>query len=183
MLNPAKERRMQQTRPETPAMKSSDEATQWQLALACAQGCAFQQALEWMTRKVARGSEKPAGEYLVGWAVEEAEGMYLPRDGELHWREPTEENAHLEIVVRDGADGRFIPGLTVYATLIDENGNEVGTHQQPYLWHPWLYHYGRNWKVSGDGEYTLRVRIEPPVFPRHDKQNGQHYTRPVEVEV
>ena len=85
-------------------------------------------------------------------------------------------------LVRDGADGRFVPGLSVSATLIDADGNEVGTHEQPFLWHPWLYHYGRNWKVPGDGMYTLRVRVEPPTYARHDKKNGVRYREPVEVE-
>lgn len=58
----------------------------------------------------------------------------------------------------------------------------MGTHAQPFLWHPWLFHYGRNWQVPGDGEYTLRVRIEPPTFHRHDKRNGLRYAEPVEVE-
>lgn len=102
--------------------------------------------------------------------------------GQLHWQEPEQENAHLEVCVRDAADGRFIPGLDVYATLLDSSGNEVGTHQQPFLWHPWLFHYGRNWILPGDGTYTLRVRFDPPNFGRHDKTNGQRYTQPVEVE-
>lgn len=50
-----------------------------------------------------------------------------------------------------------------------------------FLWHPWLYHYGRNWTVPRDGTYGLRVRIEPPDFPRHDKENGLRYREPVEV--
>src|SRR6266542_5903610 len=82
--------------------------------------------------------------------------MYHLRDGQLEWHDSQDENAHIEVVVRDAADGRFIPGLTVYATLLDRAGTEIGTHQQPFLWHPWLYHYERNWRVPGDGTYTLR---------------------------
>ncbi len=100
----------------------------------------------------------------------------------MEWVAPQEENAHLEVVVRDGADGRFIPGLTVYATLIDSTGNEIGTHQQPFLWHPWLYHYGRNRKLPGDDIYTLRIRIEAPEFGRHDKISGERFADPVEIE-
>ena len=166
-----------------PPMRSSEEATQEQLKLAKAQGEAMQQALEHMIQKEADdGAEKRAGDYLVGYAVEEAEGMYHLHAGELQWHEPEEENVHVEVSVRDGADGRFVPGLTVYATLIDRAGRKVGTHQQPFLWHPWLYHYGRNWRVPGDGEYTLQVHIEPPTFHRHDKINGKRYVEPVEVE-
>jgi hypothetical protein len=45
-----------------------------------------------------------------------------------------------------------------------------------------LYHYGRNWKVPADGNYTLRVRVEPPMFLRHDEVNGCRFTDAVEVE-
>ena len=172
------------TRPREPSMRPSDEADREQLRLARAQGDALRKALLHMTRKEAEGgAERRAGDYLVAYAVEEAEGLYHRRpDGELEWREPEEENVHVEVAVCDGADGRFVPGLPVTATLVDAGGNEVGTHRQPFLWHPWLYHYGRNWTVPGDGAYTLRVRIDPPYFPRHDKVNGRRYVEPVEVE-
>ena len=42
-----------------------------------------------------------------------------------------------------------------------------------------IYHYGR--KPRG-GVYTLRVRIEPPRFSRHDEVNGCRFVEPVEVE-
>ena len=165
-----------------PPMRPSDAATAEQLCLAKAQRDAFGQAVEHMTKQEAHAAEQPAGDYRVGSAVEHAEGMYALRDGQLHWHEPQDENLHLEIVVRDGADGRFIPGLTVHATLINGSGVEVGTHEQPFLWHPWLYHYGRNWRVPGDGQYTLRVRVEPPAFIPHEKTNGRRFAEPVEVE-
>ena len=84
--------------------------------------------------------------------------------------------------MRDAGDGRFLPGLTVHATLVDARGEEVGTHVQPFLWHPWLFHYGRNWKVPGDGDYTLRVRVEAPEYDRHDHENGCRFVEPAEVE-
>jgi len=165
-----------------PPMRPSDEANQEQLQLAREQGDALQYAVETMTEREAHGRAVRAGDYLIGYAVEEAEGMYRLQDGTLQWQNPQEENVHVEVVVSDGADGRFIPYLTVYATLIDPQGQEVGTHLQPFLWHPWLYHYGRNWSVQNDGEYTLRVRVEVPDFPRHDKTNGDRFTELVEVE-
>lgn len=164
-------------------MRPSDEATAEQLHLGRTQGDAFERALEHMMKQVAAdGSEIVAGDYRVGYAVEEAEGLYFPRDGHLEWVEPETENVHVEVSVRDSADGRFLPGLVVQATLIDRDGREIGSHRQPFLWHPWLYHYGRNWTVPGDGTYTLRVRIEPPDFPRHDRVNGRRFLMPVEVE-
>ena len=172
----------QGTEHERVAVRPSDETNEEQIALAKAQGAAFQRAVETMTKQEAHGAEQHAGDYLVGYAVEHAEGMYQMRQGQLEWQDPQDENAHVEVVVRDAADGRFIPGLTVYATLLDRAGKEIGTHQQPFLWHPWLYHYGRNWRVPGDGTYTLRVRVEPPDFMRHDKINGKRFAEPVDVE-
>jgi uncharacterized protein involved in high-affinity Fe2+ transport len=92
-----------------------------------------------------------------------------------------DENLHVEIVVRDGVDGRFVPGLAVTVTVVDPDGNELGTHPQEFMWHPWLYHYGRNWAVPGNGKYTLHVHIEPPQFMRHDQTNGLRYQEPVDV--
>ena len=166
-----------------PPMRKSDEAEPKTLEMAREQGDAFGRTLAYMTGEEADdGGEQHAGDYRVGYAVEEAEGMYELRQGELVWQDPTEENAHVEVSVRDASDGRFIPGLEVQATLIGPDGKEVGTHRQPFLWHPWLYHYGRNWKVPGDGTYRLKVRIEPPTFCRHDKINGRRFAEPVEVE-
>jgi hypothetical protein len=162
---------------------NTSEATARQLDLACEQGEAYGRALEHMVDGVAAdGGEQAAGHYLVGFAVEEAEGMYAWEDGRLVWREPGEDNVHLEVTVRDAGDGRFVPGVSVHATLFDPSGEEVGTFEQPLIWHPMLYHYGRNWKVPADGNYTLRVRVEPPMFLRHDEVNGCRFTDAVEVE-
>lgn len=179
---PSSEKSGQTKTTRRPPTQPSDEATQKQLKLAKKEGDAYGESLKVMTEEVARGREQPAGDYIVGYAVEAAEGMYHLVGGKLEWAGPQDENAHVEVAVRDGADGRFIPQLTVYATLIAGDGTEVGTHQQPFVWHPGLYHYGRNWRVPGDGAYTLRVRIEAPEFHRHDKINGQRYAEPVEVE-
>ncbi len=164
-------------------MEVTEEAKEKHLRLAEEQGSALGQALAEMANNVAQGGEeKAAGHYLVGYAIEKPEGMYHVQDGELEWQEPEGKNIHIEISVRDGADGRFVPALDVELTVLDANGDEVGTHRQPFLWHPWLYHYGRNWHLPGDGEYTFRINIGMPDFPRHDKKNGQRYTGPVQVE-
>ncbi len=166
----------------TPPTETSDEAKPHQHRMAQAQGDAYVTALRHMANTVAdAGGEQPAGDYVVAYAQEAAEGMYHLEGGELVWKEP-EGNAHFEVSVRDAADNRFIPCLDVTLTVVGPDGQEVGTETMPQLWHPWLYHYGRNWTVPGDGTYTLRVRIEPPTFPRHDKENGKRYADPVEVE-
>ena len=166
-----------------PPMKVSEEANRKQLELTKEQGQVYVKALKQMTEKeTAVSDEQQVDDYIVGFAVENAEGMYHLQHGELHWMEPEQENAHIEISVRDAADNRFIPGLRVQVMVIGKNGQVVGTHEQPFLWHPWLYHYGRNWTLPGDGEYRLRVYIDPPEFMRHDPDNGKRYTQAVDVE-
>ncbi|NDV01360.1 iron transporter [Pseudoroseicyclus tamaricis] len=154
----------------------SDEGDKKGLELGRAQGEALTRTLQHMTDEIAHdGREVTHGEYLVAYAVEEAEGMYVPGDNGLEWQPPQDENAHIEVAVRDPADGRLIPGLTIEATLTAPDGSDAGTHELPLLWHPYLYHYGRNWRVPGDGAYTLRVRFDAPTFMRHDEKNGRRF--------
>ncbi len=83
--------------------------------------------------------------------------------------------------VRDAADHRFIPGLSITVTISDAGGAEVASGPVPFLWHPWLYHYGANFSLPGDGLYTIDVAVDPPTFGRHDKENGKRYAEPVSV--
>lgn len=166
-----------------PSKTTSEEVDQRQLELAEEEGEAYQRSLEYMVNEVAHtGGTTESGEFIVGYAQEEAEGMYGPTgDGQLEWTEPTEENCHIEIAVCDATDKRFIPNLTVEAALTDEDGNRVGPFEVPFLWHPGLFHYGRNVEVPGDGRYTLDVTVDPPEFKRHDEQNGDRYAEGVSV--
>ena len=165
-----------------PMDPDTSEADRTQLELARAQGEAYGRALEHMVRHVAHdGGMTEAGHYVVGYAIEEAEGMYEWTGDGLEWRDPDAENVHLEVSVRDRGDGRFVPAVGVTATLAAPDGTEAGPFELPLLWHPMLYHYGRNVTVEADGEYTLRVRIDPPVFMRHDEVNGKRFLDPVEV--
>lgn len=170
------------TQVKKPPMETSDEATREQLEMARQQGEAYVKALNHMAQEEADdGGEQPAGDYIVAYAVEKAEGMYHLENGQLQWQEPQDANCHIEVSVRDAADNRFIPGLNVQVRVIASNGDDVGRHRHLMLWHPWLFHYGRNWKVPSDGKYTLQVHIEAPDFPRHDKKNGKRYGDDVEV--
>lgn len=166
---------------EKPPMLPSDEATEKELDMAREQGNVLGKALDHMLTEVADdGQEKQVSHYLIGYAIEKAEGMYMPdENGELVWHEPEEENIHVEVSVRDAADGRFIPNLTIHARLIDSENNIVGMHLQPFVWHPWVYHYGRNWVIEKEGAYTLEVEIKAPDFHRHDKKNGKRYPKDV----
>lgn len=157
--------------------QTSEEVDQTQLDLAEKAGDAYQEALEYMVEAVAHtGGTREVGEYVVGFAQEEAEGMYHREgEGRFGWVEPDGANCHLEVAVCDAADGRFVPECTVIATLTGEDGEQVGPTRPPLLWHPGLYHYGKNLEVPGDGTYTIEVRVEPPEFVRHDEVNGDRY--------
>lgn len=164
-----------------PMDPTSDEASAEQLDLARAQGDAYGAAVRLMTGSVADdGSEQRVGEYLIGYAVERAEGMYEAGTEGLEWRPPGDANLHVEVTVRDGSDGRFVPGVRVLVTLTDPSGIDLGTEELPMVWHPMLLHYGRNWTVPADGVYAMKVRVEPPAFPRHDRVNGRRFTQPAE---
>ena len=165
------------------AKTTSEEADQRQLDLARGEGEAYQRSLRYMVEEVAHtGAIQDAGDYVVGIAQEEAEGMYQLQDGELTFVEPSAENCHLEVAVADAADGRFVPYLSVTAELSNEDGETVGPVDLPFLWHPGLYHYGANLTVPGDGTYDVRVQIEPAGFGRHDRENGDRYDEAVEVQ-
>ena len=166
-----------------PMDPNTSEADPRQLKFARQQGDAYGQALEHMTVQVAHdGGSQNIGEYRIGYAIEDAEGMYEWRDGALEWREPEGENLHLEISVRDAGDGRFVPGAGVNVTLEAPDGTELGPLELPLLWHPMIYHYGRNLKVPADGEYTLHVHVEPPTFMRHDEINGKRFLTAVDAQ-
>lgn len=167
--------------PVMPPMKASEESTEEQLELAKKQGEAYAEALKGMDKESGADMVR-VGDYLVAIVVEDAEGMWHLENGELTWHEPGEENAHIEVAVCDAADGRFIPGLDVTVSVKGPDGTDYGTHTQEMLWHPWLYHYGRNWVVGDEGEYTIGVTIDPPTFMRHDHENGKRYADKVEVE-
>src|SRR3954447_20123241 len=113
-----------------PMDPNTDEAEAKQLDLARQQGESYRRALEYMANDVAHdGGMQAAGEYLIGYAVEEAEGMYDWEGGNSGWHTPDGENLHVEIAVCDAADGRFIPGVKVTGTLVDPEGSEIGSHE------------------------------------------------------
>lgn len=163
--------------------KPSDEADKRQLAMAREEGAAYQKSLSYMVDEVAdNGGRKEIGDYIVAFAQERAEGMYhLKSEGRLEWREPDDENCHLEVSVSDAADHRFIPYLEIEATLTPADGKPVGPFKVPFVWHPGLYHYGTNIKVPGDNKYDLHIKIAPPAFMRHDEVNGRRYADAVET--
>lgn len=168
--------------PKNPEKKPSDEVDENQIQQSRTEGEAYHTSVKYMTSQVANtGDLKQSGDYYVGFAQEEAEGMYeLRGENDFEFAEPDEENCHLEVVVTDAEDKRFIPHLDVTATFSNDD-SEVGPVDVPFVWHPGVLHYGRNVELPGSGTYDIQVTVEPPTFHRHDEQNGDRYGETVEV--
>ncbi|MEH1127166.1 iron transporter [Micromonospora sp. CPCC 206061] len=163
----------------TPPMRPSNEATKRQRDIAAVQGEAYRLAVEAMA--VENGiRETRAGGYVIGFTTEAAEGAYTPQDRQLARAEPAGANTHMEVIVADGSDGRFVPQLDVTVTVLTD-GRQLFTTAVPFLWHPFLYHYGINAEVPGEGPFDVTVRIQPPDFMRHDPVNGQRFAEPAEA--
>ena len=87
--------------PATAELKKSDEADARGRELGKKEGEAFGRILKHMLEDVADGGEETAqGDYLVGYAFEMAEGMYVPRGGKFERMAPERENIHIEVSVR-----------------------------------------------------------------------------------
>lgn len=168
--------------PDNPEKQPSDEVDPNQIQQARTEGEAYQTSVTYMANTVANdGGTTTAGEYIVGYAQEEAEPLYeLVEAGELERVDPDEENCHLEVVVADRADKRFVPYCSVTASL-ERDGEDYGPFELSFLWHPGVYHYGANVSIPEGGTYDMHVTIEPPEFGRHDLQNGDRYADTVEV--
>jgi hypothetical protein len=162
-------------------MNSPIEKEKKQL-LARAQGDTFMLALNEMQTEDAHASIE-VDDYIVSLACEDAEGMYMDADtGKLHWMVPEEQaNQHVEVVVQDKDDKRFLPGLEIYCRLFDEKKKEVVHVQIPFIWHPFLFHYGINTTIPKKGKYTAEVTIKKPQFHRHDETYGKRYEKDVTV--
>lgn len=165
-----------------PSEHPSEEATRVGLRLAQQAGDAYWRQVQHFVGQVAHwGEVKRAGDYAVGLAVEEAEPLYYPTDGELQLHEPFADcNSHFEVVVMDAADHRFIPELHV-ALQLWLGERDCGVVTLPFLWHPTMYHYGSNVHLPEAGSYRATVSIAMPTFCRHDKANGRRYEQPVSV--
>ena len=147
------------------------------------QGKAYSDALDYM-KSIDNHAEKEVDDYIISLASEEAEGTYQLEGDKLKWNTPKEGyNTHLEIVVRDKKDKRFIPGLEIKGKVYDEDKNVIIDTDFPFLWHPFLLHYGAFFKIPKSGTYTVEVSIPAPKFHRHDEIKGKRYEKDVKVEI
>lgn len=162
-------------------MEIKDNETK--IKLAEQQGRALAEAADYM-KNMDNFVEKEVDDYIITVVSEKAEGTYRLKDGSLQWHVPPKElNTHMEILVRDRQDKRFIPGLNISARIFDEKENLVEEKQFPLFWHPFLLHYGSNFKIPAAGKYTVEVHIPAPDFPRHDEVKGKRYAWDVEIKM
>ncbi len=99
----------------------------------------------------------------MAFVNEQAEAMDAYKNGHLVWRGASQQaNAHIEVAVAHGADGRIVGASTSRGHSLTAIGSiDV--------------------KIPGAGPYTVNVHIDPSTWMRHDPINGKRYGEPVEV--
>ena len=149
------------------------------------QGEAFDAALEIMSQDVDTCLSVHKDDYIITIACEEAEGSYVPADEKsLTWNAPGKPlNKHIEIVVQDADDHRFLPELSIRCTMRDTNGDGIAEFELPFMWHPFMFHYGSDVELPGEGDYRFSLTIGQPEFGRHDELNGARYKTAVQVDL
>ena len=158
-------------------MKIKDN--QEKIRLAENQGKALEEAVKYM-KNMDSFVEKEVDDYIITVVSEEAEGTYRFENGKLEWQVPKKGyNTHMEILVRDKHDGRFLPGLKISARVLNEEGKLIEEKDFPIFWHPFLNHYAANFHIPEDGKYTVEVNFPAPDFPRHDEIKGKRFKNDV----
>lgn len=156
------------------------------LALARKEGAAVALSLDKALREPgSKGYRRRSGDYNVTVIVKQASSFWDMQDGELVYSVPDSgvPTHHIDVSVRDAASGRFVPGLNVRATLLNSRKRETGTFIFPFMWHPWMNHYGLNVTAPAGGLYTIRVRADGPAFRRYGTGALKEFNRSIDVEV
>ncbi|HVX26366.1 MAG TPA: iron transporter [Parafilimonas sp.] len=164
--------------PMMPVMAASNEATKDQLTFAGAEGDSVDKCTDWLLQqKGVVSGQTNAGEYKITYVFSRPEGWYELSNDVLTWREPSSNaDAHLWLFVQDAADHRIVPPLSIKYTLKNAQGNVSDENEIAYAWMPLVNGYGTNVKLSGNGNYTLRLDIAPMPYRRHDPYNGDRFT-------
>ena len=155
-------------------------------SLSAQAGNAYHNTLKIMYKQANDGRDTVTGDYFIAYALEYSEGYWYSKDSKLVYKSDNEmssdHNAHLEIVARDLKTGRFMHGLNVTATLFDLNKKKIDTKMEMFMWHPWLYHYGENWRVPKAGSYYVHIHIDAPADRRYGKNFGKQFTMPADID-
>lgn len=158
--------------------KPLSAAMEQQQALSESAGKAYANTLKNMYKQANDGRDTIIGDYKVAFAVEYAEGYWNYEHGVFRYKVENDlsglTNGHVEIAVLDAKTGRFLHNLNVTASL-NKNGKDLGTKTEPFMWHPWLYHYGENWRVPSAGKYNLHIHFDPPQYRRYGKNDGRQF--------
>lgn len=158
--------------------KPFSEAMEAQKVLSRGAGRAYAHTLQGMYKQANDGRDTLLGDYKVVYAVEYAEGFWDFEHGRFRYRVENElsgkTNAHVEVAVLDAKTGRFMHNLNVRATLI-KDGKQLGTESEPFMWHPWLYHYGKNWRVPSAGTYVIHIHFDAPAYRRYGRTDGRQF--------
>jgi hypothetical protein len=122
-------------------------------------------------------SAKRINDYIVTVAVENSYGLYAHQtDGSLDWETPESFGTqHVEIIIQDRDDKRFVPYLDVKVKIFDKGNNLITESEAPFMWHPYAYHYGFDTTLPADGEYYFEVKVKKPKFDRHHLAHGKKY--------
>ena len=127
--------------------------------LARLQGDAYAQAAAYLLSEAsAIGAEGRVGGYWISYVA----GVETGTDPPNGTRDQGDIDAGmvlLGVIVRDAADGRFVPGLQVVVTVVEPGGSEIGCHEHPLLWHPLVHQYALAWALPRAVPLRLRVSI------------------------
>ena len=165
-----------------PLLSKNMEAQQ---GLATKAGEAYSNTLQAMYKQANDGRDTTSGDYFMAYAIEYSEGYWYEKNDKLIYKTDNElssqTNGHVEVSVRDAKTGRFLHNLNVTASLYGPKGGKIGSKTEMFMWHPWLYHYGENWRVPKGGNYQLKVHIEPPAYRRYGQTLGNQFAQPLNI--
>jgi hypothetical protein len=159
-----------------------EEATQRAMHLARLQGDAYAQAAAHLLSEASGlGAECRVGGYRIGYVARVEAGTDPPGGGCEHG-DIEAGMVSLGVIVRDAADGRFVPGLQVVVTILAANGSELGCHTHPLLWHPVVHQYARDWALPRVVPLRVRVSIVSTPHVQRSRIYADRLADSVEIE-
>lgn len=157
------------------------------IELARQEGIAVERSLTGILREAnVSGSQRRSGDYNVAVVVQNPRGSWEQRNGKLIYARPDSDIgpiSHIEVSIRDATTGRLLPGLNVHASIVDSRKRAINTYPMPFMWHPWMNHYGLDVAVPGKETYTIRVRADAPSFRRYGGTALRKFNRAIDVEM
>jgi len=117
-----------------------------------------------------------AGDYRFQLIASPARGWYEPKQGKLVWISPArKENQYLELILTSTIDQKPLPNAGIKVSIYDKNNKLRESKRMIMMWSVTDYHYGNNFTIPADGNYTVKVEITPPMFARLHKNVGKKF--------